>query len=332
MTDLSLVHVRVPTYKRGEALARCLRSVQAQTWPHWVCDVHDDDPEGSARAVVEAMDDPRVRFIHNRPQRFAAGNIDGCFSKDNPHGADWFCVLEDDNLLLPEFMATNIADARAHGVQVVMRAQVVELASGTPKATITDWAVQRNSFQEGVYPAALFRMAVFGNHAASNGGLFWSARAKTDFQIVSGKDPSLHEFMRTFVIEDDVFVGLRPLAVWADNGADSLREQGRKGAGRGKKLRLIKSQQLIRQAVWRGANAELRRAVLSSPAFGPDPRARALRLTEALIPAGPWWRLPAKTLFRAVGRAAVAALTAAPEPGLREFIAARQSVIRAAAN
>ena len=82
-----LVQVRTPTYRRPEALRRALGSLIAQSWPHWVADVCDDDPEQAGRAVVEALGDDRIRYHHNTPQRYASSNIDACFSAVNPSNA-----------------------------------------------------------------------------------------------------------------------------------------------------------------------------------------------------------------------------------------------------
>lgn len=89
------VHVRTPTYRRPALLERCLRSLMAQTWTDWVCDVFDDDPDQAGRTVCERLGDPRIRYVPNRPQRFASRNIDSGFSALNPHNAEYFFVLED---------------------------------------------------------------------------------------------------------------------------------------------------------------------------------------------------------------------------------------------
>src|SRR3954469_13611392 len=94
-----LVQIRTPTYKRPEALQRALCSVLAQSWPHWLIDIYDDDPDQAGGQICAAFADPRIRYHHNVPQRFASKNIDSCFSSDNPENADYFCVLEDDNFL-----------------------------------------------------------------------------------------------------------------------------------------------------------------------------------------------------------------------------------------
>ena len=44
-----------------DILKRALESMIAQTWENWVCDVYDDDPAASGRAVCEALGDPRIQ-------------------------------------------------------------------------------------------------------------------------------------------------------------------------------------------------------------------------------------------------------------------------------
>lgn len=58
--------------------------------------------------TVEALNDPRVRYVHNRPQKFMIQNLDGCFYKENPFNADYFFMLEDDNQVRPAFMERGI--------------------------------------------------------------------------------------------------------------------------------------------------------------------------------------------------------------------------------
>ena len=50
---MPLVLVRTPTYRRPDLLTRAMRCLQAQTHEDWICEVCDDCPDGSARAVVE---------------------------------------------------------------------------------------------------------------------------------------------------------------------------------------------------------------------------------------------------------------------------------------
>ena len=102
-------------------LRRALQSLIDQTWRDWVCDVYDDDPAAAGRSVCDALADPRIFYHQNLPQRFASKNIDRCFTAENPHGADFFCVVEDDNQLLPRFMQDNIELCARHAVEIVFR-------------------------------------------------------------------------------------------------------------------------------------------------------------------------------------------------------------------
>ena len=134
-----LVHVRTPTYRRPEDLKRCLQSLQRQTWSNWICDVFDDDPDASGRDVVGEMGDSRIRYRRNATQKFASANIDQCFSSANPHGADYFCVVEDDNAILPDFMETGIADCLEYGVEILLRDQLVLPSNEAPPSGSDAW-------------------------------------------------------------------------------------------------------------------------------------------------------------------------------------------------
>jgi len=54
-----LCEVRVPTFRRPKLLRRALLSVLEQTYSNWRCVVLDDCPDGSARSIVEAIQDHR---------------------------------------------------------------------------------------------------------------------------------------------------------------------------------------------------------------------------------------------------------------------------------
>src|SRR6187551_1888518 len=209
----NLVHFRTPTYKRPEQLRRALESMIAQTSPHWVCDVYDDDPSEAGRHVVAELGDERIRYTSNRPQLFASRNIDHCFSAHNPHGAEYFCVVEDDNFLLPGFVAENIALMQREGVEIVLRNQLVEHASGTAAASVGTIGVLDELFTDGLYAAEEFRLALLAGIGVSNGGLFWSVRARSPLEIQYGCTATLQEYLRTYSIVEPVYVAMEPLAV-----------------------------------------------------------------------------------------------------------------------
>ncbi len=279
-----LVHVRTPTYRRPELLKRALESLVSQTWPTWVCDVYDDDPEGSAEAVCRAVGDPRIHFNHNRPQKFSSRNIDDCFSRANPRGADYFCVLEDDNFLLPDFMAHNIAVCQQTGVHVVLRNQRIEHEPETPNAWISDDGILDGQFEEGRYSPQQFRLAVLVSIGVSNGGLFWSRHARSDFSVgFTQSEVVLDEPLRTLALADDLYVAREPLAVWANHAAATNRFFGTKSGYLRREFNNKRGFQVLRKAVWHTLDEATRREFLEGRIMNYPVHQRAHALVKSLV-------------------------------------------------
>jgi glycosyltransferase involved in cell wall biosynthesis len=283
-TSQPLVAVRTPTYKRPDMLRRALQALQAQTHAHWVCDVYDDDPDGAGEAVVSALNDPRIAWHRNQPQRFASKNIDQCFSRNNPRDADWFFVLEDDNLVLPRFMEANIATAREHGVELVFRNQLVEFAAGTPEARFSTDGVLDNAFREMTYEGAQFRLSCIAGIGVSNGGLFWSRNAMSDLEVHGPCSATFQEYLRTFLIADRIHVAMEPLGVWAENGAGTTRDVGGPKGGVTTRMQLAKSIQLLRIAAWELAGDTFRDSFETTADFRYPREKRVEGLSRALLP------------------------------------------------
>ncbi|SEK87663.1 Glycosyltransferase involved in cell wall bisynthesis [Roseovarius azorensis] len=319
----SLVHVRTPTYRRPDALRRCLGSLVAQSHDNWVCDVYDDDPEGSARAVVAAFRDDRITFNHNRPQRFASRNIDKCFSRDNPREADYFCVVEDDNFIMPRFMEDNIALCRRENVRIVLCNQIVEHDSGTPNARLSETGLLDDKLKAGRYEPDVFRLSLIADIGVSNGGLFWSREAVSDLEINVPCSATLQEYMRTFVIAEPIHVALEPLAVWAENGEATQRDNGLKGGYFVRELALKRSVGILQRRAWKGARSEDRDNFLTHPAFRYSRESRARGLVKSHIRLGAGATLRWKEALRLAVRGGLIRLIGRPEPGLRRFLDAQ---------
>lgn len=61
--ELSVI---IPTFRREQEVGTAVRSVLAETSLPIEVLVTDDSPEGGARPVIEAIDDPRVRYHHRQ--------------------------------------------------------------------------------------------------------------------------------------------------------------------------------------------------------------------------------------------------------------------------
>jgi len=278
-----LVHIRTPTYKRPEALRRALYSMIDQSWPHWICDVYDDDPEQAARAVVASIGDARIRYTANTPQLFASKNIDHCFTADNPHGAEFFCVVEDDNFILADFCAANIALVREQSVEVVLRNQYFEYASGTAKAQVSDVGVLDELFTEGLYQPEDFRLSLLAGIGVSNGGLFWSVRAKSPMEIQYECTATLQEYLRTYSVIEPIYVAMEPLAVWAENAEQTTRNAELSSGYLRRELDLKRAVQALRRKVWLEASPEQRAGFLTDQRFATPIGTRAVHIGKALL-------------------------------------------------
>lgn len=326
-----LVEVRTPTYRRGDALACCLRSLQAQTWSNWTCTVYDDDPGGSAEKICAALGDSRIRYHHNIPQHYASRNIDQCFSSRNPQNADYFCVVEDDNSILPTFFEDNIRIIRENAVEVVLRNQLIEHASGTPQARLSEGGILDGLFREGIYTPEKFRLSLLVGIGVSNGGLFWTRNSRSLLEI--GRfhtTATLQEYMRTFSICEPIYVAMQPLAVWAENAEQTTRNAELKSGYYRRELDLKKSIRALQHAAWKQAAPEDRKSFMTDEAFGVSGEHRAGGMAKAF----PWHRygsrLPIRKRLELTARGLLIGLAGRPTPDMDAFIASRLGATAAA--
>jgi glycosyltransferase involved in cell wall biosynthesis len=315
-----LVHVRCPTYRRPEALRRALQGLQAQTHTDWVCDVHDDDPDGSGATVVADLADPRIRHAPNRPQLRASKNIDRCFTRENPHGARYFCVLEDDNQLLAGFLEDNIRICRDEGVEIVLRNQLVEHASGTVAARLGDRGLLDTKFVEGLYAPERFRLALMADMGVSNGGLFWTRDAMSDLEVHVDCSATLQEYFRTLAIREPIYIAMTPLAVWAENGAETTRDLGETAGWLRRELSLKRSVQILQRHIWTAAPRPVRDRFLEDEAFRYPPDLRATGLIKSLTRFRVGRALPAREVVRLTLRGLLIRVAGRPEPGVAPFL------------
>lgn len=315
-----LVHIRTPTYKRPAALKRALQSMIAQTWENWVCDVYDDDPAQSGRAVCEGLGDSRIHYTHNAPQLFASRNIDSCFTAKNPHRADYFCVVEDDNFILPSFCAENIALCRTHDIEIVLRNQLVEHNSATASAHLSEKGVLDDLFVEGLYEASNFRLSLLMGIGVSNGGLFWSRNTRSQLEIQYPCTATLQEYLRTFAIAEPVYVAMTPLAVWAENAEQTTRNAELKSSYLRRELDLKRSIQALQRQVWHDATPAQRAGFLTNPLFAASPQARAQGITKALLAPGIAGNLPPRDAWQLRGRGLAIRLLGRVTPEFNSFV------------
>lgn len=90
--------VVIPTYRRLALLPDALRSVAAQTIDDFEVLVVDDDPEMSAKSIVESFDALPIRYLPNDNARGGSGARNtGAFAATG----QWVAFLDDDDSWLP---------------------------------------------------------------------------------------------------------------------------------------------------------------------------------------------------------------------------------------
>jgi hypothetical protein len=105
MADTPLVSIVMPTWNRAACLGDAIRSVLAQTWPHWELLVVDDGSVDGTAALLAGFDDPRIRCTRidnsgpsaarNHALRQARGEL--------------VAYLDSDNAWFPGFLAGAVA-------------------------------------------------------------------------------------------------------------------------------------------------------------------------------------------------------------------------------
>ena len=101
------VTVCIPTYSRTRWLAEAIESVLAQSFEDFVLLVGDDATPGDAvRPVVEAYDDPRIRFVRFEDNAGIVGNFNRLLELSE---TDYVLQIGDDDALHPELLAETVA-------------------------------------------------------------------------------------------------------------------------------------------------------------------------------------------------------------------------------
>lgn len=281
---MPLVLVRTPTYRRPDLLKRAMKCLQEQTHEDWVCEIRDDCPDGSARATIESLEEPRIRYTQNSPQKFMVRNLDDCYLRENPYGADYFFMLEDDNQVQPGFMRRGIDIIEQAGVNICQMNQVVEHNDGSGLATVGDEGIFDDCFDDKVYSPDQFRLALFGAIGISNGAVFWSRRLGLELAVRVETLPTLEEYLRTTLLSEPIYICREKLAIWAENEQATTRNLGLDKTWLRRELDLKASITALQRSVWSQTPPALRSAFLEGGVLRIPMERRHMALAKAGIP------------------------------------------------
>jgi glycosyltransferase involved in cell wall biosynthesis len=218
-----LCEIRVPTFRRPKLLKRALLSILGQTYPYWRCMVFDDCREGSARSVVEGIQDGRIAYAQNPTRLGAIGNIDKSFFRGPIAGGKYAFILEDDNYLLPDHIDTSIEILAKHSVRVALCNQYCEDVDALEEAgPIGKYHTLNWMYESGCHTPDELLPSLLFSHGFSNGSVFWQTDCLSDFQIGNlTTRPEIQESLRLLRLKDPVCVSLKPTSVWRGREAQS---------------------------------------------------------------------------------------------------------------
>jgi hypothetical protein len=122
-----VVSVSMVSRNRAYCIGDAIRSVQAQSFTDWELIVIDDGSTDDTRAAVARFtDDPRIRYVRQRPLGMAAARN---HSLRLARG-QFIAYLDDDNLLYPDFLAAAVLTfSRLPDVDCLYGARIDEASS-----------------------------------------------------------------------------------------------------------------------------------------------------------------------------------------------------------
>jgi glycosyltransferase involved in cell wall biosynthesis len=219
---MSRFEIRIPTYRRPHFLGRAIRSVQGQTESDWTIFVLDDSPDGEGAEVVRAIADQRIHYIHNPGNLGAARNIDQAFSKRPRSDADFFTILSDDNLMLPNFLERGRSVVETSGAKIALINEIVVDVDGKPTGQTT----RGGWFLAGLLSPRQLYASLFLKEGISDGGLFWTREGKTDLEVGSDMpEVCLQEACRTLKVVEPIYFEPEPAAAFSFLPQDKVVRQ-----------------------------------------------------------------------------------------------------------
>jgi glycosyltransferase involved in cell wall biosynthesis len=93
----------ISTYKRPEILRKQLLLLSEQTFKDFEIVVSDNDPEASAKTIVESINDPRYRYFHNRENLGMIKSFNKSIERAN---TEFIVMVTDDDPVNPRFLET----------------------------------------------------------------------------------------------------------------------------------------------------------------------------------------------------------------------------------
>lgn len=153
------VTVLVPTYNRAEWVGGAIASVLAQTYRDFELVVSDNCSTDGTHAVVEGIDDPRLRYIRRETHIGLNEHYNLCVSEIE---SEYFLIVPDDDELLPEAIESLLPVLDAYPSAGVAHGRARLLQGDTVVAASHDMTgLPGDALEQG---AAFIEKAIAGSH------------------------------------------------------------------------------------------------------------------------------------------------------------------------
>lgn len=93
----ALVSVIIPFFNSRKTLLRTVDSVLAQSYQNWELILVDDGSTDDSHSILNDVNDPRIKLIHQRNQGASAARNNGL----NHASGEWICFVDSDDSLTP---------------------------------------------------------------------------------------------------------------------------------------------------------------------------------------------------------------------------------------
>lgn len=102
----SIVTIAIPTYNRAHLLKASIKSALSQTYKNIIVTVLDNGSTDNTKEIVHSFNDDRLLYIHNE---INLGMLSNWNKSIECSSTPFLVVLQDDDLLLPEFVNDSIS-------------------------------------------------------------------------------------------------------------------------------------------------------------------------------------------------------------------------------
>ncbi len=133
MSAQPLFSIIMPTHNRASLIGKGIGSIIDQSWTDWELLLIDDGSTDHTRTVVEAFQDPRIRYVHQPHGERSRARNRGIELARGTH----LCFIDDDDYWLPEHLAHfQSALARTSSPPPILRVHYWQERAGKRRLTV----------------------------------------------------------------------------------------------------------------------------------------------------------------------------------------------------